>query len=80
MFLSTYMVDLVLPALNLGGVPHDFSVSPSPLGTNLGFELGCTWLGLGLVGFGTKGYGTGLDNFPKHFRVLASVPLICPWL
>ena len=48
------MVDLhlVLPALNLstldagilvGGGPHDFSVSPSPLGTNLGFELGWTW-------------------------------------
>ena len=29
----------------------DFSVSLSPLGTNLGFELGCTGLGLGLGGF-----------------------------
>ena len=27
------------------GISHDFSVSPSPLGTNLGFELG--WTGLG---------------------------------
>ena len=27
--------------------PHDLSVSPSPLGTNWAFELGCTGLGLG---------------------------------
>ena len=39
---------------------HDFSVSPSPLGTNLGFELGCTGLGLG--GLRTKGLGPGLDK------------------
>ena len=38
--------------------PHDFSVSPSPLG----FELGLTGLGLGLGGLGTKGLGPGLDN------------------
>ena len=37
--------------------PHDFSVSYSPLGTNLGFELG--WIGLGL---GLGGLGPGLDN------------------
>ena len=42
--------------------PHYFSVSPSPLGTNLGFDLGCTGLGLGLGGIGTKGLGPGLDN------------------
>ena len=30
----------------------DFSFSPSPLGTNLGFELGWTGLGLGLDGLG----------------------------
>ena len=41
---------------------HDFSVSPSPLVTNLGFELGWTGLGLGLGGLGTKGLGPGLDN------------------
>ena len=29
-----------------GGGLQDFSVSPSPLETNLGFELG--WIGLGL--------------------------------
>ena len=39
----------------------DFSVSPSPLETNLGFELG--GLGLGLGGSGTKGLGTGLDTY-----------------
>ena len=52
----------------MGGGPHDFSVSPSPLSTNLGFELGCTGLGFGLGVFGTKGLGTGLDNrvIPLH--------------
>ena len=42
------------------GGPHDFSVSPSPLGTNLGFELG--WTGVGLGGLRNKGLGPGLDN------------------
>ena len=37
-------------------------VSLSPLGTNLSFELGWSWLGMGLGGLGTKGLGTGLDN------------------
>ena len=43
----------------LGGGPQDFSVRPSrsPLGTNLGYELGWTDFGLGLEGFGTKGLG-----------------------
>ena len=41
----------------VGGGPHDFSVSPSPLVTNLGFELGWTGLGFGLLGLGTKGLG-----------------------
>ena len=31
---------------------QDFSVSPSPLGGNLGLELGWTGLGLGTNGFG----------------------------
>ena len=35
-----------------------FSVSPSPLWANLGFELGWTGLGLGLGGLGTQGLGT----------------------
>ena len=39
------------------GGPHDFSVSPSPLGTNLGFELGCTGFGVGPMG-----YRLGLDK------------------
>ena len=48
----------------VGGVSlEDFSVNPSPLVLNLGFELGLTGLGLGLVGFGTKGSGPGLDNY-----------------
>ena len=46
----------------VGGGPHDFSVSPSPVGTNLGFELCWTGLGLGLRGIGTKGLGPGLDK------------------
>ena len=40
----------------------DFSVGPGPLGTNWVLELTGSWLGLGLLGFGTKGLGTGLDN------------------
>ena len=48
----------------VGGVGlEDFSVNPSPLGLNLGFELGLTGLGLGLGSFGTKGSGPGLDNY-----------------
>ena len=32
------------------------------IGTNWVLELNGTWFGLGLEGFGTKGFGTGLDN------------------
>ena len=42
-----------------------FSVSPSPLVTNSGFELGWTGYGLGLGGLGTKGLGQGLDNLEE---------------
>ena len=38
---------------------QDFSVIPSPLGTNLVLELIGTWLGSGL---GLGGLGTGVDN------------------
>ena len=41
---------------------HDFSVSPSPLGTNWVFQLGWIGLGLDLGVLGTKALGTGLDN------------------
>ena len=44
------------------GGPQDFSVSPSPLGTNCFFELIGNWLGLGLGGLRTKGLGPGLGN------------------
>ena len=37
--------------------PYDFSVSPSPLGTNWVLNI----LGLGW-GLGTKGLGSGFDN------------------
>ena len=40
-------------------------ISPSPLGTNWGYELGWTGMGLGLRGFETKGLGTGLDNISR---------------
>ena len=40
---------------------QDFSVSPSPLGTNWVFDLIWTWLRLGLWGFRTKVLETGLD-------------------
>ena len=43
----------------MGGGLEQFSVSPSPL---LVLDLIGTWLGLGLGGFGTKGFGTGHDN------------------
>ena len=46
----------------LHGSDIDFSVSPSPHGTSLGFELCWTGLGLGLRGLGNKGLETGLDN------------------
>ena len=39
-----------------------FSVSPSPIETNWVLEFFGTWSGLGLGAFGTKGFGTGLDN------------------
>ena len=57
-------------------IPEDFSVSPSPLGTDWAFELGLIGLGLGLGGLGTKGLGLGLDNleileFPKSQLVSA---------
>ena len=45
--------------LNWVDGPQHFSVSPSPLGTYLGFELGWTRLALGL---GLGGLGPGLDN------------------
>ena len=38
----------------VGGL-QDFSVSPSPLWVNLGFELDWTGLGLGLGELGTRG-------------------------
>ena len=44
-----------------GGL-QEFSVSPSPLGTNWGLELIGAWLGLGLGGLGAEGLGPGLDN------------------
>ena len=46
----------------VGGL-QDFSASPSPLGTNWAFELIGTWFGFGLGVFGTKGLGSGLDNY-----------------
>ena len=49
----------------VGGL-QDFSVSPSPLGTHWVFELIRTWLGLGLGGLGSKGFGSVLDNFPVN--------------
>ena len=55
--------------------PHDFSVSPSPFGTNFGFELGCTGLGLGLGGIGTKGLGPGLDKSFEKFCTSSSLGL-----
>ena len=51
----------LMTAGRVGG-PQDFSVNLSPLGTNWVFEHISTWLGLGLVGFGTKGLGQSLDK------------------
>ena len=45
----------------MGGGLQDFSVSPRPLGTNWGFELGKTGLGLGLGSL-----GPGLDNWGPY--------------
>ena len=45
----------------VGGGLQYFSVSPSPLGTNLGYELVLTKLGLGLGGLRTiRVFGQGL--------------------
>ena len=43
--------------LNMLEYSHDFSVSPSPLGTNWVFQLGWIRLGLDLGVLGTKGFG-----------------------
>ena len=51
--------------LDQGWWPHDFSVSPSPLATNLGFELDWTRLELGLGGLGKKGLGPGHNCVSK---------------
>ena len=51
--LKSYRVVVVV--VGGGGGLQDFSVSPSPLWVNLGFELGWTGLGLGLGGLGTRG-------------------------
>ena len=54
-----------------GGGLQDFSVSPSPLWANLGFELGWTELGLGLGGLGIKGigdYGLTISNNLKKLK------------
>ena len=45
----------------VGGL-QDFIVSPSPLLGLIGFELGCTGLGLGWGDWGLRGWGLGLDN------------------
>ena len=55
MMFSLNMVGYSMSFLSLSFCPHDYSVSPSPLGTNLGFELGCTGFGLGLGGIGSQG-------------------------
>ena len=44
------------------GGPKDFSVSPSLIGSYRVIEFSGTWLGLVLLGLGTKGFGPGLDN------------------
>ena len=44
----------------LDGGTHDFSVSPSPLGTNWVFELCWTGLGLGLEVLGIRVWEQGL--------------------
>ena len=66
----------------MGGVggPNDFSVNPSPFGTNLDFELGWTGLGLGRGGLGTKGLGQGLfilSHCTSHCTGGFRVCLIC---
>ena len=66
--IMVHQVRLMMFSLNMvdywGGMrdyPHDFSVrfSPSPLGTNFGFELGWTGLGLCLEGL-IRLWGQGL--------------------
>ena len=42
---------------------------------NFGFELGCTGLGLGLGGIGTKGLGPGLDKSFEKFCTSSSLGL-----
>ena len=64
----------------MGGDLQDFSVSPSPLDTNWVLELIWTWFWVGLGGFGTKGLGTGLDNFYSkiisYFKKLTKVQIL----
>ena len=66
--------------VDVGGQP-DFSVSPSPFGTNLVFELGWTGLGLGLGVLGITVWGQVLTITSDQFcsgqlnkeRLLASL-------
>ena len=66
---KTWIIDIVFfgrPLLHalkvrgwwMGGL-QDFSVSRSPLGTNLSFELGWTldWTGLDIGDLGSQGFG-----------------------
>ena len=48
----------------VGGQQY-FTVTLSPLGTNWVFELFGTLMEEGLGGFGTRGFGQGLDNSTK---------------
>ena len=57
-----------------GGGLQDFSVSPSSIGPNWVFELGCIgldWVGVGPRSFGEKVLGTGLDN---EFLIFHTLP------
>ena len=52
------------------GDQQDFSVSPSPLGTNQVLELIGTWIGLDLGGFRITGFfGTGLIKILLHYFI-----------
>ena len=56
----------MLKSLQVDGGLKDLSVSPNPLRTDCVLKIIWTWFGVGLGGFGTKGFGTEPDNFQQN--------------
>ena len=67
----------MLKSCAVGGVLQHFSVSPRPQ-SHFVLDLFGPWLGLGLGVFGSKGLGTGLDNYFYHLSILNYYTTLVP--